>query len=246
MSTPAAPSRLPDVVAATLRRQILSGDLAPGDCLPTEGELVSRLGVSRETVRMALRLLDAEGLTTTSQGRGGVRIRHPEPERVARSLVQLFTLTGATWGDLLSFRIMLEPAAAAHVAERATQAQRERITAVADGGISPDGTGYHEFHELLVEVSENPLLTTVLAAVEQAVRWAAAEQNITQFDRDEAAKSHRAIAAAIAAKDPHRAARRMKQHLEAALRHVEASGLRGAPMIPPSRWRGDNSDLPWH
>jgi GntR family transcriptional repressor for pyruvate dehydrogenase complex len=227
------PSRAPDVVAATLRRRILSGELAPGDSLPTEGELITQLGVSRETVRMALRLLDAEGLTATSQGRSGVRIRHPEPARVARSLVQLFTLTGATWGDLLDFRTMLEPAAAAHVAEHATAPQRKRIAVVAERGIAPDGTGYHEFHELLVQASE------------QAVRWAAAEQDISQYDRDEAAKSHRAIAAAITAKDPQQAQRRMEQHLKAALRHVEASGLRDAPMIPPSRWRGDNSDLPW-
>lgn len=239
------PSRAPEVVAATLRRRILSGELVPGDSLPTEAELINQLGVSRETVRMALRLLDAEGLTTTSQGRSGVRIRHPEPERTAHSLVQLFTLTGATWGDLLAFRKLLEPAAAGYVAEHATAEQRERVAAVAERGIAADGTGYHEFHELLVQASGNPLLTTVLAAVEQAVRWAAAEQDITQYDRDEAAKSHRAIAAAITAKDPHKAERRMSQHLDAALRHVEASGLRGAPMIPPSRWRGDNSDLPW-
>ncbi len=238
-------SRAPDVVAAGLRRRILSGELAPGDSLPTEGELVSQLGVSRETVRMALRLLDAEGLTTTSQGRSGVRIRHPEPGRVARSLVQLLTLTGATWGDLLAFRKMLEPAAAAHVAEHATSQQRGSLADVAERGIAPDGTGYHEFHELLVQASGNPLLTTVLAAVERAVRWAAAEQDITQYDREEAARSHRAIADAITAKDAQKAEHRMRQHLDAALRHVEASGLRGAPMIPPSRWRGENSDLPW-
>ena len=68
------PSRAPDVVAATLRRRILSGELAPGDSLPTEGELITQLGVSRETVLMALRLLDAEGLTTTSQGRSGAPV----------------------------------------------------------------------------------------------------------------------------------------------------------------------------
>jgi DNA-binding FadR family transcriptional regulator len=239
------PARAPDVVAAALRRRILSGELAPGDSLPTESELISQLGASRETVRMALRLLDAEGLTTTSQGRSGVRIRHPEPERVARSLVQLFTLTGATWGDLLTFRTMLEPAAAAHVAAHASAQERRHIAEVAERGIAPDGTGYHEFHELLVQASGNPLLTTVLAAVEQAVRWAAAEQDITQYDRDEAAKSHRAIAAAITAGNPQKAEHRMRQHLDAALRHVDKSGLRGAPMIPPSRWRGENSDLPW-
>jgi GntR family transcriptional regulator, transcriptional repressor for pyruvate dehydrogenase complex len=243
--TMAKPSRAADIVAGVLRRRILSGDLAPGDSLPTESELISQLGVSRETVRVAIRLLDAEGLTTTSQGRGGVRIRHPEPERVARSLVQLLTLTGATWEDLLAFRKMLEPETAALVAERASAAERAAIADVAERGIAPDGAGYHEFHELLVRASGNPILTTVLAAVEQAVRWAAAEQDITQYDREEAARSHRAIAKAIAAGDARKAEDRMRQHLDAALRHVEASGQLGAPMIPPSRWRGDNSDLPW-
>ena len=243
--TAAKPSRAPDVVAAALRRRILSGELAPGDSLPTEGELINQLGVSRETVRLALRVLDAEGLTATSQGRSGVRIRHPQPDRVARSLVQMLTLTGATWGDLLDFRQMLEPAAAADVAERASESERAAIVEVAERGISPDGAGYHEFHELVVQASGNPILTTVLAAIEQAVRWAAAEQDITQYEREEAARSHRAIAEAIAAKDPGKAERRMRQHLDAALRHVEESGLLGAPMIPPSRWRGDTTELPW-
>ena len=241
----AKPSRAPDVVAGALRRRILSGELAPGDSLPTEGELINQLGVSRETVRVALRLLDAEGLTATRQGRGGVRIRHPEPERVAWSLVQLLTLTGATWGDLLSFRKMLEPAAAALVAEHASPDERAAIAQVAAGGIAPDGTGYYEFHELLVRASGNPILTTVLAAIEQAVRWAAAEQDITHYDRNEAARSHRSIAKAIAARDARKAENRMRQHLDAALRHVEASELLAAPMIPPSRWRGDSNDLPW-
>lgn len=243
--TIAKPARAHDIVAGMLRRRILSGELSPGDSLPAEGELVSQIGVSRETVRLALRVLDAEGLTSTSQGRGGVQIRHPEPERVARVLVQLLTLTGATWGDLLSFRKMLEPAATAYVAEHASRQQRDAMVDVAAGGIAPDGAGYHEFHELLLQASANPILTTVLAAVEQAVRWAAAEQDITQFDREEAARSHRAIAAAVAAGEAGRAERRMRQHLEAALRHVEASGLLNAPMIPPTRWAGDNSDLPW-
>ncbi|MBV8929907.1 MAG: FadR family transcriptional regulator, partial [Mycobacteriaceae bacterium] len=151
--TMAKPTRAPEVVAGVLRRQILSGELAPGDSLPPESQLVDQLGVSRETVRVAIRLLDAEGLTTTSQGRGGVRIRHPEPDRAARSLVQLLTLTGATWGDLLAFRKMLEPAAAAHVATHASTQERAAIAEVAERGIAPDGAGYHEFHELLVRAS---------------------------------------------------------------------------------------------
>jgi DNA-binding FadR family transcriptional regulator len=131
------------------------------------------------------------------------------------------------------------------VAQHASAQQKAALAHVAERGIAPDGAGYHEFHELLVEASENPILTTVLAAVEQAVRWAAAEQDITQYDRAEATKSHRAIAGAITAGDAQKAEHRMRRHLDAALRHVEKSGLLDAPMIPPSRWRGDNSDLPW-
>lgn len=243
--TTAKPARAPEIVAGALRRRILGGELAPGDSLPTEADLVSQLGVSRETVRLALRVLDAEGLTETSQGRSGVRIRHPEPDRAARSLVQLLTLTGATWGDLLEFRRMLEPAAAAQVAERASAKERKTIADIACGGIAPDGTGYHEFHDVLVQASGNPILTTVLAAVEHAVRWAAAEQDISQYDRQEAARSHRVIAKAIAERNPRRAEHVMRRHLDAALQHVDASGLRDAPMIPPSRWRGEGTTLPW-
>jgi DNA-binding FadR family transcriptional regulator len=140
---------------------------------------------------------------------------------------------------------MLEPSAAAHVAKHASLDDRAAIAEVADRGIAPDGAGYHEFHELIVRASGNPILTTVLAATEQAVRWAAAEQNITQYDRSEAARSHRAIAKAITMEDAAKAEDRMRHHLDAALRHVEASGLLGAAMIPPSRWRGSDTDLPW-
>lgn len=244
MTRPIA-TRAPDVIAGALRRRILSGELKPGDSLPPESELVSQMGVSRETVRMALRLLEAEGLTATRQGRTGVRICHPEPEQVARSLVQLLTLTGATWGDLLAFRKMLEPSAAGHVAEFASEDQRAAILAAAQRGIASDGTGYHEFHELIVRASGNAILTTVLAAIEQAVRWAAAEQRISQFDREEAARSHREIAKAIAAGDRKLAERRMSQHLDAAQRHVETSSISDEPMIPPARWSGEDASVPW-
>lgn len=219
--------------------------MLPGDSLPSEAELISQLGVSRETVRMALRLLDAEGLIVTRQGRSGVQVRHPEVQQTARTLVQLLTLTGATWADLMSFRQMLEPSAAGYVAEFASDETRAAISAAAQRGIAADGSGYHEFHEILVQASGNPILTTVLAAIEQAVRWAAAEQNITQFDREEAARSHREIAKAIVARNSQQAEQRMRKHLEAAYRHVEHSGLLNELMIPPERWSGDDASIPW-
>ncbi|MQA27190.1 MAG: GntR family transcriptional regulator [Micromonosporaceae bacterium] len=82
------------VVADALRARIRSGDLRPGDRLPTEHELMAEYGVSRNTVRLALNLLTAEGLITGGRGRAGrvVRLRelitihvahHDEPGRGA-------------------------------------------------------------------------------------------------------------------------------------------------------------------
>jgi GntR family transcriptional repressor for pyruvate dehydrogenase complex len=60
-------------VADQLRSLILGGDLSPGDRLPPESELIELFGVSRGTVREALRALASQGLITTSRGATGSR-----------------------------------------------------------------------------------------------------------------------------------------------------------------------------
>lgn len=68
------------VIADDLRGLIDSGELAPGDRLPAEKELAARYSVARETVRKALAVLQAEGLTTVRKG-AGVRVREFQPIR---------------------------------------------------------------------------------------------------------------------------------------------------------------------
>src|ERR1041384_7768555 len=60
-----------DVLAARLREMILSSGLAEGTPLPTERELVAQSGLSRASVREALRVLETEGLIVTKAGRNG-------------------------------------------------------------------------------------------------------------------------------------------------------------------------------
>lgn len=67
---PADPRPLYHQMAALLRDQIADGTLAPGQQVPTEGELATRYSTSRNTVRLALNALRAEGLLTSIQGRG--------------------------------------------------------------------------------------------------------------------------------------------------------------------------------
>lgn len=70
-----------EVVAADVRRRIVRGELRADDALPPETELMSQFGISRPTLREALRILEAEGLVAIRRGaRGGARVQAPSPE----------------------------------------------------------------------------------------------------------------------------------------------------------------------
>ena len=70
--------KAPDVLAEHLRETILRGELAEGSPLPTERELGERSGLSRASVREALRILESEGLIQTRPGRnGGASVKQP-------------------------------------------------------------------------------------------------------------------------------------------------------------------------
>jgi GntR family transcriptional regulator, transcriptional repressor for pyruvate dehydrogenase complex len=74
-------------IAAELRTRIASGDLAPGDPLPVEGELTGELGCSKPVVREALRILETEGLVEVRRGvGGGARVCHPTISHAASGM----------------------------------------------------------------------------------------------------------------------------------------------------------------
>src|ERR1700716_2870485 len=82
------PVRVPkaaELVASTLRRQIVKGELATGEVLPSETELMEFYGISRPTLREALRVLEAERLIIVQRGsHGGARIQAPDGDVAAR------------------------------------------------------------------------------------------------------------------------------------------------------------------
>jgi GntR family transcriptional regulator len=80
---PADPRAVYQRIADDLRTQILSGDLGPGNPLPSEAQLVRRYGSSRGPVRQAINLLRSEGLIDSHQGRGVFVRRRPPPRRLS-------------------------------------------------------------------------------------------------------------------------------------------------------------------
>jgi DNA-binding FadR family transcriptional regulator len=114
--------KLTAVVADMLRRSIISGQLAEGDNLPPEPELMEQLGVSRPTLREALRVLESESLIRPRRGsRAGAEVCAPSVEVSARYMGFVLQHQGVTVADVLQGRRVIEPPLAGLLARSKTK-----------------------------------------------------------------------------------------------------------------------------
>ena len=108
----------PELIADELRALIVSGELADGASLGHEPDLVERFGVSRPSLREALRILEAEGLITVVRGvLGGVIVHHPDERMTARTAALVLQSRNVTLGDVHQARSAIEPACVRMFAE---------------------------------------------------------------------------------------------------------------------------------
>src|SRR5205085_5292609 len=135
---PIRPTRASSDVIAQIRRAILSGQDRPGDRLPTEREMSQQFGVSRVTVRDALRALEANGLVRVKVGgQGGPYVSEPDIALLSDSIGTHLQLRGTTFQELAEARQALETTAAQLAAIRATAADLAALEAAIQGPIQP-------------------------------------------------------------------------------------------------------------
>lgn len=179
----ARPAVLPpaESLANELRRQIVSGELNEGARLATELLLREEHGVSRTTLREALRILETEGLVRVHRGaRGGATAHHPHPQSIATYVGLLLQTRGASIADFLEARSILEPPLAGIAASRRAPIHVRTLT---DALMHEAAVVAHEperfaqlaveFHERIAEASESPTLTVLLAILNAIVERAA-------------------------------------------------------------------------
>src|SRR5262245_43752038 len=106
-------------VAESLREAIIAGALAPGDALPTERDLSESFGVSRASVREALRALQAQGLVSSTGSPSRTVVAEGAGEHARDAMVTLLRLNGVGVDDLMEFRSLLEAGALAAAARGA-------------------------------------------------------------------------------------------------------------------------------
>jgi GntR family transcriptional repressor for pyruvate dehydrogenase complex len=221
-----------------VRTRILTDGLAPGDVLPSEGELMEEHGLSRATVREGLRLLEAEGLITVKRGpHGGVFVSYPDIQHVSHSLALMLALSEAPLRDLFQFRAMIEPAAAALAADAATPEQRSILLDATSSAEHLSAREHVALHVQVAEATNNDLLRLVLNALQEVVGSHSARERLSEEDLRETAHAHRKIAEAIAKGQPNAAERAMRHHLARYEERMTEQGRIDEPIVPREDWR---------
>lgn len=184
-----------ELVAHRLRRQIISGELAEGDALPSESMLTETFGVSRPTLREAFRVLEAEQLISVRRGaRGGARVHAPSPDVAARYAGFVLEHQATTLADVYAARVMIESPCAALLAKRRTDHDLEQLWRSVDEG-EAIGDDRHrlirhhtEFHALIVRLADNHTVTLLSSMLRHIVDTANFRR--VDYDADGPASDH--------------------------------------------------------
>lgn len=195
------PREKPHRIADELRALIASGELSEGDSLGREPELIERFGVSRPSLREALKILEADGLITIMRGvRGGVVVHEPHERIAARSTALLLQANGVPLADVFEASALLEPLAAKELAEmrdrrQALDALRSLIAAQQECLKDPERFRLANavFHERLVALVGNQTLAVVAEILTVLVSAAVAALRQPDHSADGLTKRRRSI-----------------------------------------------------
>ncbi len=218
LSTISKDSRL-DLTVGAVNALIASGQIAFGDLLPAESELCRQIGVSRSTLREAIRVLQSRGLVSVQHGIG-IRVADRTSQVAADSILRMLKKKGFGSHDMLEVRLMLECQAAALAAERATEADIANISATIDEmAAQPKSVQENvkldfDFHVRVAEASHNLVLVILVDAIRDLLYetiWATHSVDSRIAAR---VSFHSAVLRAIQQRDATAAHRTMKAHIE--------------------------------
>lgn len=173
-----------ELVAVRLRSRIVHGELTAGDVLPTEAQLMEEFGVSRPTLREAVRILETESLIGSRRGtRGGATIMTPDIGVAARYVGLILQLQGTTVADVYEARTVSEPYCARLLAENHTDDDMADLrTLVANlrelttGDLGNSAAMYRwsalttAFHQLITQRAGNNTLAAQSGVLQDIVR----------------------------------------------------------------------------
>lgn len=166
LNTPVGQSSVVNLVIERIKEAIIAQELKPGDYLPTEMELVENLGVSKTSVREAIKMLQALGVVDVQRGRGTQIRKNQGSELIAPMIYQLLLARG-TVQEIIDFRVMFEEAYTIMAMDRATPEDLQRIKSTINElelAIAENRQSAREdlaFHQEILHSTHNPLVIRV-------------------------------------------------------------------------------------
>jgi len=246
-----------ELIATLYRRQIVRGELRPGDTLPSEQQLMEQFGVSRPTLREAFRILEAEDLISVKRGsRGGARVTQPSLSVAARYVGLLLQVQGTTIADVYEARMVLEPACARLLAGRRTARDLADLNACIEdlrGAVEAGRPGTTQlnapepalwssqaarFHELIMQRSGSNTLAVQGGVLQDIVathlalalsRDRARDDELANFRRN--VRSYEKLVALVEERDGPGAEQHWRAHMEAAGQRLLREDLQSRSVV---------------
>jgi len=232
----ARPGRASTDVVDYVRSEVLGGHLAPGDRLPAERDLAQQMGVSRVTVRDAVRSLEAAGLVEVRVGaHGGPFVTHPPLDVLAESLGLHLRLQGTTFMELAEVRLALEVCAVRLACSRANPEDIAGLRRLAEGttwGLAASETARQsmDFHVAMVQSAHNTALEALFMATRLLIQDAFDLLHQREPDMVEVARDvHCQLASLVESGDWEAAVELMREHQYDFMRRAERALLVGIP-----------------
>lgn len=218
--TPAEPQRAFDIILEQMRERLRSGELRPGDRLPSERELVEHFQVSRNTVREAIRMLEVAGLVEVKRGAsGGVFVSTGGPSLLSRSMSDMLILAAFSPSDLLEVRLWIGTMITRVACENGTPADFDQLQRNIDEAQERTNRGdwagrsavNHEFQNLLAAACHNPILLVVQRSITEVIREIVFTVGGIRDER--LLNSKRVLVDLLRARDAAKAVKQMESHI---------------------------------
>jgi GntR family transcriptional regulator, transcriptional repressor for pyruvate dehydrogenase complex len=213
-----------DRVAREIVDLIVEADLPEGARLPNERDMGDAFGISRGTLREALRLLESWGIVTVRAGRdGGPIVRYPRSEALAEGMAAVLRLRRVDVSDLLVARRAIEPElarlAAAHVTQTHIDAMAETVEVMkaATCELEEYLDANARFHMLVAEAAGSTPLQIFSESLKTIADGSLAGLSIGEARRHTVVTAHVRVVSALETREPDLAADAMRDHLTDAI-----------------------------
>ncbi|WP_166417250.1 FadR/GntR family transcriptional regulator [Cochlodiniinecator piscidefendens] len=217
--------KLSHAVVRQIEDLILRGILRPGERLPSERELSEKFGVSRPSLREAISDLQSDGLLTSKAG-AGIYVAEVLGSAFSPALIKLFSTHDAAVFDYIAFRRDLEAMVARRAAELGSNTDlavidtifRKMEIAHTKRNPQEEASLDAEFHLSIIEASHNVVMQHMMRSMFDLLREGVFYNRQIMFkqrtNRDKLLNQHRAINAALQARDPDAASDAVKAHMD--------------------------------